>query len=276
MAIGSENLAALLEQLGGPTESGLKYLLITGDLMAAFDSDEDWAELCQFASKVDEERGISARFEKQFRDGISPIGAMQDNYVLAALAACRIGLEKSEPLMVYAASNKHEFPGFVQDGLAEMSCMRVLHWGGWDVSAPHPETGMTALHLLAATRHAPGSNPRAIHWLLQRGANPSARNENGDTALAYLCGISVWGRAQLNSFVLLLLAGADPFDAANDGTTPLHHLKSRNESQPIQLRTQTIEAIETDINRTPGVFASGIAIRPEHRWQATLALAGIV
>lgn len=267
MTVGMGNLEGWLDHCGGPTEDGLKYAFVLCEPIDPMQSDQAWADLCEFALPVAERAGVIAQFERQFQAGVSPASAMMDNYVLAALAAHRVGAGRDEPLVAYAALNKHEFAGVTHEGTTEIACIRVLHWAGWDLNARLPSDGMTALHLMSALRYAPGSDPRVVAWLLSHGADARARNHHGDTPLAYLCGISVWGPAQLHTLALLLLAGGDPLEPADDGTTALSHLKSRDEKQPIPLRGETIAALESDLKRGDGADSP-----PEKRWGDTLML----
>lgn len=274
MAPSEEFLANLLNQAGGPTPDGLKKMLIFADTMAEFEGDDSWRALCEFALKIDTTFDVTEDYATQFLHGQSAATAMLDNYVLAALAACKVDWEEPEPLMAYAASNKHQFQGFAPHGLSEISCMRILHWGGWDINASLPDTHKTALHQMVYLKYMPGSHPRAVQWLLERGADVNARNANGDTPLIVLCACDPWLPAMTETFKLLLLAGADPLDEAPDGTSAMSILAKAQEqgSRANSDRGVLIEALERDIKRSSGFFVSMLTQTPEQKWQDTLAV----
>lgn len=272
MTLGVEKLKSLLSVGGGPTEDSLKRFLFAADLAPAMQEEDIWPEICEFAISVDEDHDIAAEFKRDIRAGRSMRGAMLDNYIIAAIAAVRLGVHKNEPLLAWAAAGKHEFPGW-SDGLEfETATMHFLQWAGADVSMPDPDTSMTALHYMSSFGHSKGSDPRTVARLLGGGASVSARNKNGDTPMAYLCGISVWGEAQQATFKLLLRAGADPLEPSNDGSTPIDLLEKVQGLSPAPLRQALLDSLKSDIAACkPGFFTRMVGAKRAPEWKASLA-----
>lgn len=261
-----------LGTLGGPSEIGLSRLLQVAEVATKFQEPAAWGSLCKFAMDIDEAHELSQSYQRGFSTDLLARGPIEDNDLIGAIAAIRLGIHKRAPVMAWAAYNKHSFPGFAMAGMTELSLMRILQWAGADVSMPDENTGMTALHHMASIRYGNGSDPRAVEWLLKCGASPNARNENGDTPMAYLCGTEVWGEAQRATFLMLLKAGSDPRAASNDGSTALDLLKQTQAGNPSPMRQTIIESLEADIAQTkPGFFGRMLGIGKLPTWSATLA-----
>ncbi|MGK5024217.1 hypothetical protein [Janthinobacterium sp. RB2R34] len=125
---------------------------------------------------------------------------------------------------------------------------------------------------MASIKYAEGSDPRAVEWLLKCRASPNAKNKNGDTPMAYLCGTEVWGGAQRATFLMLLKAGSDPRAASNDGSTALDLLKPTQTANPSPLRQTIIESLEADVAQTKaGYFGCKLGIDKLPTWNATSA-----
>ncbi|SHN40559.1 Ankyrin repeat-containing protein [Duganella sacchari] len=272
MELSVEDLSDLLTQAGGPTPDGLKKMLIFADTLPQFESDEAWEFLCEFALEVDAAYGITDDYMELFLSGRGAAEAMLDNYVLAALAACKLNWKNPEPLMAYAASNKHEFVGFAPHGLSEISCMRILHWGEWDINAPLPNSLYTALHKMVYLKYRPGTHPRCVQWLLEHGADVHARNAYGDTPIIALSGCDQWYPQMTETFKLLLLAGAAPLDVAKDGSSALSLLNQLQSISANSERGKLIKALETDIQRNKVMSMDALEWEPAVKWQDTLAL----
>ena len=90
--------------------------------------------------------------------------------------------------------------------------VQLLLEAGADPNVRNDE-GLTALH-----QGATNSNPVVISNLLSAGADPNAMDNDGYTALHYAAARSGNARAVTR----LLGAGADPLVESNDGRTPLH------------------------------------------------------
>jgi hypothetical protein len=272
MTIDSVTFSTMLAEAGGPSESGIVMMMFSAEPTPSFEAPGNWAKLCEFVTEMDLEHNFSQNDQKRFAISSSSVSmAMDDNDIVGAIAAVKMGLHKAQPLIAMAASNKHEFPGLSNAGQPEIAVMRFLEWAGADVSAPELHAGMTALHYMASTRYGPGSDVRAVRWLLDCGASPAVRNKKGDTPLSYLCGTSVWGEAQRQTFSLLLQAGGDPLTSSNDGTTPLDLLRQNQAVRPTPLRQALIKALEADIARSrTGFFSSLFGVAKDATWEATL------
>src|SRR5450830_416632 len=235
MAVERAQLIGFLNRIGARPQDNLKMLLYYGDLSDDFNDDEDWGALCEFALEVDEKLGTSEEYASRYKDLLrrkefeQALFAMdydlKDNKIFAAMAIHRMDVPKHIPMVASAAYNKHAYAG-LQD---EFALTRFLHWSGFDINASTEPGGVTPLHLFSFTAPAPGTNARAVEWLLAHGADIDAVNANGDTALAYLCGSQSWSEAQSSSFTALLRAGSDPFAQAKDGSTPLSVMTQANE-----------------------------------------------
>jgi hypothetical protein len=272
MELSVEDLSDLLTQAGGPTPDGLKKMLIFADTLPQFESDEAWEFLCEFALEVDAAYGITDDYMELFLSGRGAAEAILDNYVLAALAACKLNWKNPEPLMAYAASNKHEFVGFAPHGLSEISCMRILHWGEWDINAPLPNSLYTALHKMVYLKYRPGTHPRCVQWLLDHGADVHARNAYGDTPIIVLSGCDQWYPQMTETFKLLLLAGADPLDVAKDGSSALSLLHQLENSRPNSARAELIAAVEEDVKRSTSYASGEASVDLTEKWRTTFAL----
>ena len=94
---------------------------------------------------------------------------------------------------------------------ADGDLVRTCLDAGADPNARN-EDGDTPLHIAAWN-----GQTEAIAALLDAGADPNARNEDGDTPLH----IAAWN-GQTEAIAALLDAGADPNARNEDGDTPLH------------------------------------------------------
>lgn len=272
MALGLANLEKMLNQAGGTTSKGLIRIMMTAELAPLFESDAAWAELCEFAIGVDERHGIADDYRQEFRRGESPKSAIEDNDIVGAIAACSLKLHYGLPVVAWAASSKHSFPGYAEAGISELATMRLLQWARADVSMPAETSLMTALHYMASTKHGAGSDPRAVLWLLGHGASVTAKNSNGDTPMTYLCGTSVWGKAQREVFLALLRAGSDPREPSNDGTTALDLLRLVQARVPDPMRAALIAALDADIQSVrPGFFSRLVGASKPMAWSAAFA-----
>jgi hypothetical protein len=272
MALGRDRLENILMRAGGPSEQGMKMMLFSASIAPMMDDEEHWAEICEFAVAVDEEHELSSGFRRCVNHPDLLKSALLDNYVLAAIAAFRAGVHGRHPLVAWAAANKREFPGIGNGVDFETGTLRFLQWAGADVSMPDPESKMTALHCMASLTHGRGSAPRAVKRLLDGGANPAAKNIRGDTPLAYMCGMSVWGEAQRETFQLLVRAGGDPLAQSDDGGTAIDLLKMVQDISPQPMRLALIGALERDIaSQKPGFFTRAIGAARPIAWAESLA-----
>lgn len=250
MAYSEDQLQRFMDALSGEPASQLKMLLYRADLDLGFATDEQWASVCEFAVRKDEEQAGSAafaeRYERVFKSGghealaSALIADMKDNFIFAAMLGHRGCIDKDTPLIPAAAFNKHAYQGL----LGEFALVRFLEWSGFDVSAADGN-GMTALHYFASVKYPPGTIPRAVNWLIDHGADVHAENRNGDTALTYLCAVEGWSEYHTQSFTALAVGGSDLFHKSADGGTPLSLLKQLNEVQFHSERQKIIEDMET-------------------------------
>lgn len=142
---------------------------------------------------------------------------LSDNYIDSGLAAIALGVDKSLPLVAWAATNRRHFPGYK----GELALLRTLLWANYDPSAQSEETGNTALHMMCSLAWGPGVYPRAVGYLLEFDADVNARNNRGDTPLITLSGAVRWSPLHTEAFNLLVNDGADELVEADDGSTAL-------------------------------------------------------
>ncbi len=102
------------------------------------------------------------------------------------------------------------------------SCLARSGLNAWGVTA----NGRSVLHDAALET----GNPTIVAILLEAGANPNARDDEGNTAL-YL---GVWNENPMVT-AHLLGAGADPNAANNLGYAPLHIASTRDNARAIRL-----------------------------------------
>lgn len=270
MAIGQQQLLYALSAAGGPSQ--LPRMLMSAELAPIFKDPANWAELCEFAIEVDKEHGFSNAYQHSFRMGESARSALEDNYIFAAIAAVKVGAHKSAPVVAWAASNKHSFPGLTDGRVSEIAVMRFLQWAGADVSMAEENAGMSPLHYMAQVNYGQASHPGAVRWLLNCGAEPNAKNANGDTPMTFLCGVESWSDAQRETFLMLLKAGCNPLDAANDGSTPMSMLRLTQGMRHDPDRQALIDSLERDLARPrPGFFSKLVGVEKNNAWVATLA-----
>ncbi len=196
-----------------------------------FDDDETWGLACEYAVAMALKTGWAQEYVEQLaklRDKPAELekvacAHMQEQVFGAAIALKLLSINFLDmPLLAEAVSFDGRTRHFEQ---LDFGLIRFLVWGGADINRRHVG-GMTALHLLAATKRKPYSDPRGVRWLLEHGADPTATNYRGETALSYLCRDSeTWNDEEGTSFVYLVQAGADPFHVSM-GDTPYRMLKA--------------------------------------------------
>lgn len=255
MAYTSESLENFI------SSNEFKMVLYIADTEEGFEEDEDWADLCEAMVRINSENDSQFTMDFQsrymqpfkgvdrsnkdatteaFQATLSLIKAdLNDNYILAALTLKSLGLATNLRLIPEAAFNKHSYQGYKD----EFAVVRLLAWAGYDINDAD-DNGMTALHYFSSLRYQPISNPRAVQWLIEHGAEVDAVNERGDTPLIYVSGNTTWNDHLSTSFSLLVNAGANPFAVANDGSSPYTLLSAANESHPHPGRTKLINTLD--------------------------------
>ncbi len=113
--------------------------------------------------------------------------------------------------------------------------MAVLIEAGADLNRPD-RLGYAPLHL-AAFKATMDDRTDAVRLLLEAGAEPDPKNEEGSTPLL---GVVSEGGPELMK--LLLAAGADPLAANHSGVTPLH--VARRDASRHPFRTAVLELLE--------------------------------
>jgi hypothetical protein len=101
MAFGLANLEKLLNQAESTTAKGLIRIMTTAEVAPLFESDAAWAEPCDFATGVDEDHGIADDYRQDFRRGETSKAAIEDNHILAAIAAYSLGLHYDLPMVAW-------------------------------------------------------------------------------------------------------------------------------------------------------------------------------
>lgn len=250
MAHTEQELQDFMDSISDDPDTRFKMLLYVGDLDEAFESDEDWGELCEFAMKIEEERNESMPFMLRYKEAMEKGGFdamrdaihsdMHDNYIFAAMGLHQYGIAKNMRFIPAAAYNKHCFVGFH----GEFALVRFLHWSGFNINAVEEDTGMSALHYFASIKYPPNGHMRAVEWLLEHGADPNVQNARGDTPLTYMSGNIQWSDELTSCFGSIVKAGGNPFMQSEDGSTPLSLLKQNNEAAPHESRAVLISTLE--------------------------------
>lgn len=225
-------------------DDSFKIALITEDLQGD-QSKEAFAAVCEEAKRAMAAHEIGSDFEREYGNRLhdpekllTKISMdMMDNYMIGAFVCMDLGIPKNLPLIAWAAMNKMDFEGLH----GEIACMRALMWGGFDVNARSGGTGMTALHAMCNLKWGGGAYPRAIHHLIENGADVNIVDErSGDTPIITLCGHTGWGKDLDHAFRMLVNAGADLDAKSNDGSTAWGLLQLCEEQNPHPLRAETI------------------------------------
>ena len=230
------------------SEDTLKMGMFQCELMEEFQNDQVWGQLCEYATTMDNAHQISSSFTEKYngfvqaQDHNGLMGALRadmlDNYIVGAFAAKKMGFNKpGVPMVAWAANNKKDFAGL----RGEIGLIRYLIWAGFDVNAPVPGSGATALHLMCNTKWGDGCHPRAIRALLMNGATVDVKaTGNGDTALATLSGAILWSDAHQWIASVLLQQGANFRSVSNDGATPLSLMVQNQATHPDPKRAALI------------------------------------
>ena len=110
---------------------------------------------------------------------------------------------------------------------------------GADIGAHDAFAGRTALHWAASSN----SNPAVITALIEGGADPDARIQDGDVP-------SLWTplhlaalRDNLSAITALIEGGADPNAREPNHWTPLHYAASPHPSNPSVIKPSVIKAL---------------------------------
>ncbi|WP_409028532.1 hypothetical protein OX462_12290 [Janthinobacterium sp. SUN098] len=224
-------------------DKSFKLALITEDLQGD-QSKDGFAAVCEQARAAMDTHDIGSDFRRAYLNCmsnptilVSQVQAdMMDNYMIAAFACIELGLSKHFPLIAWAALNKMDFEGLH----GEIACMRALMWGGFDVNGQTQESGISALHAMCNLKWGKGAHPRAVHHLIENGANVDIQSATGDTPMITLCGNATWNEDIDRTFYLLFDAGADLEMEADDGASAWLLLQSQQKKKPHPLREQLI------------------------------------
>lgn len=227
-------------------DKSFKLALITEDLQGDHSKD-DFAAVCEQARAAMSSHDIGSDFRRAYLSCMSDpkilmsqIQAdMMDNYMIAAFACIELGVPKHFPLIAWAALNKMDFEGLQ----GEIACMRTLMWGGFDVNSQTPEGGISALHAMCNLKWGRGAHPRAVHHLIENGADVNIQSATGDTPMITLCGHATWNEDIDRTFYLLFDAGADLEIEAEDGASAWLLLQSQQKENPHLLREQLISEL---------------------------------
>ena len=227
-------------------DQSFKIALITEDLQGD-QSKAGFAAVCEQARAAMSPHDIGNDFRGAYRSVMSDSTRllsqmktdMMDNYMIAAFVCLEMGIPKHLPLIAWAALNKMDFEGLH----GEIACMRALMWGGFDVNAQTPESGISALHAMCNLKWGPGAHARAVHHLIENGADVNLRSATGDTPIITLCGHSTWGEDIDRTFRLLYNAGADMEAEAEDGASAWSLLQGQQRASPQPLREQLISEL---------------------------------
>jgi uncharacterized protein len=115
------------------------------------------------------------------------------------------------PVAAQSFSNSYTFLKAVKDGDINKAAQALNATNGSIINARDPDTGETALHIVAQRSDAPW-----MRYLLENGANPQARDGSGETPLT-----SAAGRGHRDGVAVLLAYRANLNAANENGETPL-------------------------------------------------------
>ncbi len=226
----------------------LNVLPYSADLSGDFPSDEEWSEFCEFLVECGRENDLALRFSTEYKNAqfSRDVGAeivmlqsdMVHNEIWAAVGAYTTGLFNFSELDLIPASAYHRH---VRSGLKdEFAAMRFLHWCGCNVNA-FDEDGMTALHYVSKLLVDPGSNPRAVKWLIEHGADVNARNNLGETPMDFLAGSEKWTSEIQQAFGLLYHAGSDPLKKMENGKCAIDYMEDHQLAKHSMQREEMID-----------------------------------
>jgi hypothetical protein len=227
-------------------DQSFKLALIMEDLQGD-QSREGFAVVCEQARNAMSPHDIGGDFHRAYQSHAGNPARllrqvesdMMDNYMIGAFVGMAMGLPKHLPLIAWAALNKMDFEGMH----GEIVCMRALMWGGFDVNAQIPESGISALHAMCNLKWGHGAHDRAVHHLIENGADVNIQSTSGDTPIITLCGHSTWGEGIDRTFRMLFNAGADIAIEANDGASAWLLLQRQQEANPEPLRGQHVSEL---------------------------------
>ena len=176
-------------------DKSFKLALITEDLQGD-QSKVGFAAVCEQARAAMSAHDIGSDFRRTYLNYMSDPEIlvsqvqtdMMDNYMIAAFVCMEMGLPKHLPLIAWAALNKMDFEGLH----GEIACLRALMWGGFDVNGQTQDSGISALHAMCNLKWGRGAHPRAVHHLIENGANVNIQSATGDTPMTTLCGNATW------------------------------------------------------------------------------------
>jgi len=213
------------------TADQFKMMMLTAEGQERYQPLEGFKNLLAGAVEMDRQMNFSrpfqVKFAKAFQEGgfdgalNSLIADQMDNYILSSFAAFQLDLDRSNPLVPYAALNKKHYQGWH----GEVSNLRALLFFGFDPNAQTSGDEYTALHSMCNLDWHPYAHPLGAQALLSFGADCNLKNAGGDTPMTLLAGSQNWTKEAHLIFSMMLDHGGNPFIKANDGMTALDVLK---------------------------------------------------